>query len=184
MSKFCRRNRSQGMNTEHDAITAHLLDCIEANAQRLAASVAGLDETALRRPVVPSGWTMLGLLGHVRDSSHFWLFHVVLGHPKEFDDAEEAWDNAPITNGAEVVESLVTTVSASCSAVRHLRADDEPGWWPEGAWGGYRQDTVLGVLAHLLVDNTAHAGHLDIARELTDGGRWNFSTGSVNVPDL
>ena len=181
MSKFCRRNRPEGMNVEHDPTTIHLLDCIEANVQRLAASLAGLDETALRSPVVRSGWTMLGLVGHVRDSSYFWLHHVILGHPMTFNDADERWDNSPITPTVDVVKSLVSTVSTSCRAVRHLRADAEPGWWPNGAWGGYRQDTVLGVLAHLLVDNAAHAGHLDIARELTDGEIWDLSSDSVKV---
>lgn len=170
------------MHSENDPVTVHLLACIEANVRRLAATVSGIDEAALRTPVVPSGWTPLGLLGHVRDSSHFWLNHVALGDPMDFDDADDSWDNDPLSTAAEVVDSLLSTVSSDCRAVRHLRADAEPGWWPDGAWGGYRQDTTLGVLVHLLVDNTAHAGHLDIARELIDGGVWDFSTDCVRVP--
>lgn len=182
MSKSDLRHRPLGMHAPQDSITAHLLDCIQANARRLAASVAGLDETQLRAPAVPSGWSMLGLLGHVRDSSYFWLHHIVLGHPMDFDDSDDAWDNTPAAPADEVVASLVDTITATCGAVRDTPADAPPGWWPKGAWGGYRQDTVLGVLIHLLADNTAHAGHLDIARELTDGGIWDYSTDAVRVP--
>lgn len=170
------------MHAPQDFITAHLLDCIEANARRLAASVSGLDEEQLRTPAAPSGWSMLGLLGHVRDSSYFWLHHVVLGHPMDFDDAADTWDNAPVATADKVVASLVDTIAATCRAVRGIPADAPPGWWPEGAWGGYRQDTVLGVFVHLLADNTAHTGHLDIAREIADGGVWDYGIDGVRVP--
>lgn len=48
---------------------------------------------------------------------------------------------------------VADTIATACHGVRHVRADAPPGWWPEGAWGG----------------------HLDIARELTDGGVFDYS---------
>ncbi|CCH69612.1 hypothetical protein BN10_270002 [Phycicoccus elongatus Lp2] len=53
---------------------------------------------------------------------------------------------------------------------------------PEGAWGGYRQDSVRGVLLHLLKDNAAHSGQLDVVREGIDGAVWDFAIGGVRRP--
>ena len=146
----------------------------------MAAVVEALDEAQLRATPLPSGWSMLGLLGHVRDSTHFWLHHVLLGVPTELDE-EDLWDNAPALPAVEMVAGFVASYAADIRAVRALAADAAPRWWPEGAWGGYRQDTVLGVLLHLFADNAAHAGQLSIVRELADGGVWDYEIGGVRV---
>lgn len=167
---------------DHDPVTLELLDWIDASVRRLAASAEGLSEEQLRAPTVPSGWSILGLLGHVQSSTVFWLHNVVAGHPIEFDDRDDEWANDPDRPGAELIASLLAEVSQACAAVRHVGSTQEPGWWPEGAWGGYRQNTVRGVLLHLLNDNAAHTGQLDIARELIDGAVWDFSVDGVRRP--
>jgi uncharacterized damage-inducible protein DinB len=163
--------------------TDEVLDWIEAQCHRMTAFVEGLDEEALRARPLPSGWTMLGLLGHVADSTHFWLHHVLLGHPVAMDE-DEGWPDDPAAPAAEVVAGFSASYLADVAAVRahDLDAAEAPRWWPEGAWGGYRQDTVLGVLLHLLADNAAHAGQLGIARELADGGVWDYAVDGVRVP--
>ena len=163
------------MNTTHE-----VLDWLEAQAHKMAALVEGLDDAQLRATPLPSGWSMLGLLGHVRDGTHFWLHHVLLGRPIVLDE-EEHWDDDPALPAAEIVTGFVASYAADIAAVRGLGADAAPGWWPEGAWGGYRQDTVLGVLLHLFTDNAAHVGQLSIVRELADGGVWDYSVGGVRV---
>jgi uncharacterized damage-inducible protein DinB len=146
----------------------------------MVATVDGLEEDQLRARLLPSGWSMLGLLEHVRDSTYFWLHHVLLGHAAEFDE-DEGWDNDPARPAAEVVAGFEASYLAAVASVRHLDADAAPGWWPQGAWGGYRQNTVLGVLLHLFADNAAHAGQLSIVRELTDGGVWDYGINGVRV---
>jgi uncharacterized damage-inducible protein DinB len=166
--------------------TQEVLDWIEGQGPRMAALVDGLDEAQLRSTPLPSGWSMLGLLGHVRDSTHFWLHDVLGGHPMEFDEDDDLWENDPAASGAEVVAGFLASYRADVDAVRDLALDAAapPRWWPEGAWGGYRQDTVLGVLLHLFADNVAHAGQLTIVRELTDGGAWDYGIGGVRVPSV
>jgi uncharacterized damage-inducible protein DinB len=163
--------------------TSEVLDWLEGQCHRLAALVHGLDEHQLRARPLPSGWSMLGLLGHVRDSTHFWLHHVLQGHPTELDE-DDVWADDPAEAAADVVAGFVASYAADVAAVRELglAAEQPPRWWPEGAWGGYRQDTVLGVLLHLFADNAAHAGQLSIARELADGGVWDYSVDGVRVP--
>lgn len=165
------------------AQTDELLDWIEGRCAHMAASATGLDEAQLRARPLPSGWSVLGLLGHVRESTVFWLRHVVVGEPFEaFTEDDEPWDNDPAATGAEILAGFLAETSAACAAVRGLDADAAPGWWPEGAWGGYRQDTIRGVLLHLYTDNAAHSGQLDIVRELADGGVWDFMIDGVRVP--
>ena len=168
-----------GMNTT----TNEVLDWIAGQGHQLAGLVDGLDETQLRARPLPSGWSMLGLLGHVADSTHFWLHHVLLGHPVGMDE-DEAWPNDPADAASDVVAQFVASYAADVAAVREaaLDAKEPPRWWPEGAWGGYRQDTVLGVLLHLFADNAAHTGQLAIVRELADGGVWDYSVSGVRVP--
>ncbi len=164
-----------------DPVTTEVLSWLDACADQLVGLVDGLDDAGTRATVLPSGWTPLGLLGHVRDSTVFWLHHVLLGHPVAMDD-DDVWDDDPAATAAEVVAGYLAAHRRAVDGVRALAAADRPAWWPEGAWGGYRQHTVLGVLLHLLADNTAHAGHLAVVRELTDGGTWDLATGSVRVP--
>jgi hypothetical protein len=39
------------------------------------------------------------------------------------------------------------------------------------------------VLLHLLNDNAAHTGHMDIARERLDGGVWDHRRDGIRRPD-
>ena len=63
---------------------------------------------------------MLGMLGHVRDSTHFWLHHVALGHPTELDE-DDVWDDDPASPAAEVVAGFVASYVADVAAVRGSR---------------------------------------------------------------
>lgn len=172
-----RQSEGSGKNS----ITGELLGWIKETSKRIAGSASGLTEAQLRTPVAASGWTIVGLVGHVRQSSAFWLGNVVAGVPVSMGDG--SWDNDPESSAREVISELVTSVERSCAAVRDVRHHAPPGWWPEGAWDGYRQTTVRGVLLHLLNDNAAHAGQLDIVRERIDGGVWDYSIDAVRVPD-
>ena len=53
---------------------------------------------------------------------------------------------------------------------RDLPLDAAPVWWFEGA-GTLPYTTLREVLLHVLVETATHAGHLDICRELADGGQ-------------
>lgn len=163
-----------------DPITGQLLAWIQGTVSRIVASTVGLVEPQLRTPVAASGWTIVGLVGHVRDSSTFWLDNIVGGVPTSMDD--EPWDNDPTVPAEDVISQLTSEAERACTALQGIRHDAAPGWWPEGAWGGYRQTTVRGVLLHLFNDNAAHAGQLDMAREGIDGGVWDFAINGVRVP--
>ena len=167
--------------TTTDPVTEELLGWSEAAVKHLARSCEGLTDAQTRAPVAPSGWSVLGLLGHVRDTTLFWLTNVIAGRPTTMG-ADDCWDNNPAAAAAEVIDRVLGDVERACAATRGVSSTAAPGWWPTGAWGGYRQDTVRAVLLHLLNDNVAHAGHLDLAREGIDGAVWDFAVNGVRVP--
>src|SRR5437764_15357647 len=81
------------------------------NAQRehTLGILEGLDEAALRRPVLPSGWTCLGLVQHLAlDVERFWFRCVIAGEQTAIDglaDTPDAWHV-----GAEVSAQTVFDV--------------------------------------------------------------------------
>lgn len=163
-----------------DPVTDELLDWIEASLGRIAGSVAGLSEAQVRATAAPSGWSIAGLVGHVHASTRFWLHNVIGGNAVELDE-RGVWDNDPIVPFPALLERVTRETSDACAAVRGRSSEDAPGWWPEGAWGGYRQHTVRGVLMHVLNDDAAHVGHLDIVRELLDGTVWDDTENRIRT---
>ena len=146
-------------------------------AQRAAvlAVVDGLDEASLRRPVVPSGWTCLGLLEHLGHAERFWAQAVLSGQVSALpwtDEADGDWDpTAALVSDHEVGEVIAfyrDQCARTDAIVARLSLDDRPP-------GVRRRDLpaqtadVREVILHLLEETARHAGHLDIARELLDG---------------
>ena len=58
------------MNQEPEA----LKDYLDAQREHVLCILEGLPETGLGRPVLPSGWTCLGLMHHLTlDVERFWF---------------------------------------------------------------------------------------------------------------
>lgn len=167
--------------TLHDPVVDDLLGWIQHSTERLCSSAGGLSEQQVRTSAAPSGWTIAGLIGHVHESTWFWLHHVCAGHPADFHE-DDVWDNDPDLAFADLLDTLRRDTAQACTEVRELAGTAAPGWWPEGAWGGYRQTSIRGVLVHLLHDNAAHTGQLDIVREHLDGGVWDFGRNGIRLP--
>ena len=59
-----------------------LLACLDSQREHVLGILDGLDEASLRRPVLPSGWSCLGLVQHLAvDVERFWFRGVVAGEP-------------------------------------------------------------------------------------------------------
>jgi hypothetical protein len=162
---------ASGRAAEREALLGYL------QAQRVAvlAVVDGLDERSLRRSVVPSGWTCLGLLEHLGHAERFWAQAVLAGEVSALpwtDDPEGEWDpGAALVSDhetADVVAFYRDQCARTDTIVAGLDLDDRPP-------GVQRVDLparvadVREVILHLIEETARHAGHLDIARELLDG---------------
>jgi uncharacterized damage-inducible protein DinB len=133
-----------------------------------------LSEYDVRRPLVPTGTNLLGLVKHMA-GVEAWYFGVVFGRP--FGEpmpwmAETAEPNADMWATAEEsrehVLDLYRRVWAHADATVEALDLDAPGhvpWWAEGR----REVTLHRVLVHVVAEINRHLGHADIVRELIDG---------------
>lgn len=126
-----------------------------------------LDDEQLRRPMTPSGTSLLGLVKHLAAVEYAW-FCQTFGRqtePLPFDEDDEDADLR-----VEPHEATADIVSFYCRARAAAdRVIDESDVSELGrAWFG---DTVSmrWVLIHMIEETARHAGHMDILRELIDG---------------
>ncbi|MFL6042788.1 MAG: DUF664 domain-containing protein [Gaiellales bacterium] len=71
-------------------------------------------------------------------------------------------------------EDLLAQYADECrlatEAVEKLALNAKPAWWFEDG-GDPPHSSLREVLLHVIVETATHAGHLDICRELVDGGQ-------------
>ncbi len=146
----------------------------------------GLSEYDIRRPLVPTGTNLLGLVKHLA-SVEFGYFGDVFGRP--YDEplpwmAEGAEANADMWATAdqsrEEIVGLYRRAWAHSDATISALALDTIGrvpWW--GA--DHNEVTLHKVLVHMIAETHRHAGQADIVRELIDGAA-GLLPGNDNLP--
>jgi hypothetical protein len=125
---------------------------------------AGLTDEQLRRVIVPSGTSILGLIQHLTVGERFWFGYHFTGIGI---DAEFEFDMAvPVErSAAEVIEDYRAAIERSNELVRQL--GDPEARTVVSIDGEYL--SLRWVIAHATGEVTRHAGHADILRELIDG---------------
>ncbi|GAA0617914.1 DinB family protein [Kribbella sandramycini] len=142
---------------------------------RMLAKLEGVSEYDRRRPVVPSGTNLLGLVKHLIGIEYVYLGTSVGRPPAEmlpWDADGSVWEGADMwalpTESTEWLTGLYREACAhSDRSIAELELDTpaEVPHWAEG-----KRRTTFGALLVRVVDETAgHAGHADIVRELIDG---------------
>lgn len=154
---------------------AALLGYLAAQRSAVVAIVDGLDEVSLRRSVVPSGWTCLGLLEHLGHAERFWAQEVLTGAVSALpwtDGPEGEWDPGAALVSEHRTADVLAFYRDQCARTDAIVAGLGLGDRPPGV---HRRDLpaevgdVRDVVLHLVEETARHAGHLDIARELLDG---------------
>ncbi|MDI5965901.1 DinB family protein [Streptantibioticus silvisoli] len=164
------------MTTAPDPEVRTLLSFLAGQRRHVLGALDGLDAEALRRPVLPSGWSCLGLVQHLAlDVERFW-FRAVLTGDKDviaaLDDADDAWQVGPDVPVADVLGRYRTEVDLADAVVTAAAADTPLAWWPRHLFGEPHLHTLRDILLHVITETACHAGHLDAARELIDGRQW------------
>lgn len=156
-------------------LKAELHSKLQESRNVLLQKVEGLSEYDLRRPMVPSGTSLLGLLKHLAGLEYGYLgecFGRAAPERLSWVDDGSIWQGADMwAKPDETSEYLIGLYRRACAHADEtitsldLSAPGEVAHWAEG----HRQ-TTLGVLLIRMVTETAHhAGHADIVRELIDG---------------
>jgi uncharacterized damage-inducible protein DinB len=147
---------------------------LQAGREALLWKLEGLSEYDARRPLTPTGTTLLGLVKHAASVESEYL-GLVFGRPFPQElpwSAEGAEPDADMWATAEEsredIVDLYRRVAAHSEetlAALPLDAVGSVPWWPEDR----RAVTLHTVLVHLTAEVHRHAGHADVVRELVDG---------------
>lgn len=164
------------MPVEDPAERALLLRRLTAQRVHVLGQLDGLSDEQLRRPVLPSGWSCLGLVRHLTLSDErYWFEVVVAGKPLDFwpDGANADWRVDDEESAADVLEAYHAAIAQSDEIIAAHALDDPPAqpedWWESA---GLHFPDLRTVLVHVLVETATHAGHLDAVRELIDGKQY------------
>jgi Protein of unknown function (DUF664) len=158
---------------EHDMLVRWL----DAQRRHVLGILEDLDEADLRRPLLPSGWTCLGLVAHLTwDVERFWFQACVAGDTSVLGVRDDAWQVGRDESAEAVFEAYRTAGERANAVIRGLPLDAPPAWWPD-YFADYRLRDLREVILHVVAETACHAGHLDAARELVDGRQWLDLTG-------
>lgn len=116
--------------------TRSLFPLLAGHQERVLGILEGLDEERLRRPVLPSGWSCLGMVQHLRLMTRFWFADVMTGRLSAYPDDEFAVDHDQ--PGSDALDAYAEQTAAARASVQDLPLDTAPAWWPEGQWGDWR----------------------------------------------
>jgi Protein of unknown function (DUF664) len=155
-----------------DPETVALIHFLDAQRTSVLAIVDGLDEDALRTPVLPSGWSPLGLIEHLGDAERHWFQDVatgcfrVAGLPRNSEEDESFVTNHP-------TEVVFAYYREQCRIANEVLASTPLSAAPVGEHGEPELDDDIAdlrwIALHMIEETARHAGHLDVVRELLDG---------------
>lgn len=154
--------------------TNALLKSLDAQREHVLGILEGLPDEALHQPVLPSGWTCLGLVQHLAlEVERFWFWQVVAGEKvaPDPDAGTSAWLVAASVAPETVFDRYRQEIERANRVITSTPLDAEPVAWPD-FFGEWRLPDLRAVVLHVITETACHAGHLDAARELLDGRRW------------
>ena len=159
--------------------TSALLAPLTIQRNHVLGILEGLTDDQLRRPVLPSGWSCLGMVQHLTISDErFWFRGIVGGDSAcvsasaDEAKAEAIWQVAPDAPAAAVLEAYRQEIELADAVIAATPLDQPPAIWPTEIWPGWRLPNLRAVILHVITETACHAGHLDAARELIDGHQW------------
>jgi hypothetical protein len=159
--------------------TSALLASLTIQRNHVLGILEGLTDDQLRRPVLPSGWSCLGMVQHLTISDErFWFRGIVGGDSAcvsasaDEAKAEAIWQVAPDAPAAAVLEAYRQEIELADAVIAATPLDQPPAIWPTEIWPDWRLPNLRAVILHVITETACHAGHLDAARELIDGHQW------------
>lgn len=172
-----RSGSSRCHNQPVDPTRDALLDSLTEQRRHVLGIVDGLDDAALRRPMLPTGWTCGGLIQHLAvDVERFWFQAVMADEAQAWaslkQQEDSAWRVAEDTATDSVLALYRAEIERADEIIRSLPIDAAPGRWPRDQFGSFRLADLRAVMLHVITETACHAGHLDVVRELIDGRTW------------
>jgi hypothetical protein len=157
------------------SLTDDLHRYLQEGRDSVVHSLDGLSEYDVRRPLVPSGTNLLGLVKHLAGVELGYLGASV-GRPSPvalpWEDDASVWESADLWATADQTRDYLLGLyrtawahSDESLATLSLDAPASVPWWPEAQ----RATTVGHLVVRVVAETAQHAGHCDLVRELIDG---------------
>lgn len=181
--------KSSGVTYAYDEFDekATLKRYLQAQRDAIVWKAEGLSEYDARRPLVPTGTNLLGLIKHLA-GVEIGYFGDTFGRPfpgtpkwatEETEPNADLW--ATPDESREYIINLYRDVqkhSDETIAARELADTGSVPWWPPER----ATVTLHHALVHMIAETARHAGQADIVRELIDG-KAGARAGGANMPD-
>jgi uncharacterized damage-inducible protein DinB len=134
----------------------------------MLAICGGLSEEDLRRSLVPSGTTLLGIVKHLAYVERGWFQEHVANEPFDYPFDDDDPDGDFHVGDDETSEDVFELYRAACERSREALAAaslDDPILNPKRS----RDFNVRWVVVHMIEETARHVGQADIIREQLDG---------------
>lgn len=144
-----------------------LRESLDRHRDAVVWKLEGLDDEQVRRPMTPSGTSLLGLVKHLGSVEYGW-FVETFGRETEplwFDPYEDEDMRADQGETTEQILSFYARARAAADRTIAELSLDAPG---RPAWRDH-DVSLRWVLVHMVEETARHAGHMDVVRELIDG---------------
>ena len=139
---------------------------LDYSREAMLRKLAGLSAEEVRRPMVPSGVSLLGMVKHLAYVERWWFQAVFAGEDVDFpwtdDDPDADWRVEPDESTAAIVALYEAETARSHEIVANATLEDVSRW--EGT-----SFPVGWLLPYMIQEVSRHNGHADIQRELIDG---------------
>jgi hypothetical protein len=136
--------------------------------ETMLAICEGVARGELKRPMVPSGTSLLGMIKHLAYVERGWFQEVVAGekvdYPFDSDDPDADFRLTPGESAEEIFDLYRRECARSSEILESVSLDDRARGRPRGI-----EYNVRWIVVHMIEETARHAGHADILREQIDG---------------
>ncbi|SEL93267.1 DinB family protein [Streptacidiphilus jiangxiensis] len=145
-----------------------LLHSMERHRAAVRWKLEGLDDEQLRRQLVPSGSSLLGLVKHLAAVEYAWFCQTFGVETEPLPFVEDDEDADLRVDPGETTADLLAFYDRACAAANAVIEASDLDLTGTVSWTG-RTVSMRWVLVHMIEETARHAGHVDILRELIDG---------------
>ena len=142
---------------------------LDSQRETILWKIDGLDDEQLRRVMVPSGLTLLGLVKHLTAVEHGWFVvnFAATGEPHMFESDDDPDLDMHVQPG-ETTQEIIEGYRRACERSREIYAAADS---LDATFTHSRRGTMglRWLMNHMIEETARHAGHADIMRELIDG---------------
>lgn len=164
---------------ERDILEAAL----DAQREILLFKMKDASEADLRKRLVPSHTTLLGLVKHVAYSERWWFQDRFAGNEVTYPFTEENPDADFIIEPDDDTDAILDLYRAECAKSRAIAAAANlSDLAKHSSTAATPRRTLCWILVHMIEETARHNGHADILREQLDGTTGDHLVRTVPLP--